>query len=136
VGKIIGISIAALQRLVSLGGVPTVSVGPLRRRQLTSQAALPGVLVTLNSVAGQAVDIQLKILQVLLSILTHNVDVHDDVLGSVSRRTRSRWGRVGDCQSYRSHSGPAAVLQAARHPRLRRIVHSRRNAPPSRHARL
>lgn len=43
------------------------------------------MLATLTSVAGQAVDIQLKILQVLLSILTHNLDVHDDVLGSVSR---------------------------------------------------
>jgi len=49
------------------------------------QASLPEVLTTLNSVAGQAVDIQLKILQVLLSILTHNGDVHGEVLGNVSR---------------------------------------------------
>ncbi|WVQ95482.1 hypothetical protein IAU59_002579 [Kwoniella sp. CBS 9459] len=66
--KVIGISIAALQRLVSLGGVPTNK--------------LPDVLQTLSSVANQAVDIQLKILQTLLSILTYNGDVHDEVLGN------------------------------------------------------
>ncbi|WVF67919.1 hypothetical protein IAT40_002681 [Kwoniella sp. CBS 6097] len=68
IAKVIGISIAALQRLVSLRGVPTVK--------------LPDVLATLSSVANQAVDIQLKILQTLLSILTHNRDVHDEVLGN------------------------------------------------------
>ena len=67
--KIIGISIAALQRLVALQGVPTV--------------ALPGVLQTLTSVAGQGVDIQLKILQTLLAVLTFMPDVHDEVLGNV-----------------------------------------------------
>ncbi|ADV19956.1 hypothetical protein I305_00461 [Cryptococcus gattii E566] len=43
---------------------------------------LPQVLATLTSVANQAVDIQLKLLQTLLSILTFNTDVHDDVLGN------------------------------------------------------
>ncbi|ODN82823.1 hypothetical protein L202_01090 [Cryptococcus amylolentus CBS 6039] len=66
--KVIGISIAALQRLVALGGVPILK--------------LPEVLGTLSSVANQAVDIQLKILQTLLSILTFNKDVHDEVLGN------------------------------------------------------
>ncbi|WWD20641.1 hypothetical protein CI109_105117 [Kwoniella shandongensis] len=68
IAKVIGISIAALQRLVALGGVPTVK--------------LPQVLTTLTSVANQAVDIQLRILQTLLSILTFNKDVHDEVLGT------------------------------------------------------
>ncbi|OCF31812.1 hypothetical protein I316_06619 [Kwoniella heveanensis BCC8398] len=49
---------------------------------LTPQAKLPDVLHTLSSVANQAVDIQLKILQTLLSILTYNRDVHDEVLGN------------------------------------------------------
>lgn len=44
---------------------------------------LPQVLATLTSVANQAVDIQLKLLQTLLSILTFNTDVHDYVLGDV-----------------------------------------------------
>ena len=48
------------------------------------QAFLPDVLQTLGMVANQAVDIQLKLLQVLLSILTYNQDVHDDILGNVS----------------------------------------------------
>ncbi|WWC92223.1 uncharacterized protein L201_007177 [Kwoniella dendrophila CBS 6074] len=68
VAKVIGISIAALQRLVALGGVPT--------------DRLPDVLQTLSSVANQAVEIQLKILQTLLSILTYNEDVHGEVLGN------------------------------------------------------
>lgn len=66
--KIVGISIAALQRLVALGGVPL--------------ALLPDVLSTLGHVAGNAVDIQLKILQTLLSILTYCKDMHGDTLGT------------------------------------------------------
>lgn len=42
------------------------------------------MLQTLNSVLSQGVDIQLKILQALLSILTYNRDAHDEVLGNVS----------------------------------------------------
>lgn len=63
-----GISIGALQRLVALGGVPL--------------SALPDVMDTLSSVAGQAVDIQLKILQTLLSILTYCKGMHGDTLGT------------------------------------------------------
>jgi hypothetical protein len=66
--KIVGLSIAALQRLVPLGIVPL--------------ASLPNVLTTLGSVAGQAVEIQLKILQTLLSILTYCKDMNGDVLGT------------------------------------------------------
>ncbi|WVO17542.1 hypothetical protein L204_105237 [Cryptococcus depauperatus] len=67
--KVIAISIAALQRLVALGGVPTDK--------------LPQVLSTLKGVSNQAVDIQLKILQTLLSILTFNKDIHEEILGNV-----------------------------------------------------
>lgn len=66
--KIVGISIAALQRLVALGGVPLEH--------------LPGVLQTLGAVSGQAVDIQLKILQTLLSMLTYCTDMHGETLGT------------------------------------------------------
>lgn len=66
--KLVGISIAALQRLVALGGVPLDH--------------LPGVLQTLGMVSGQAVDIQLKILQTLLSMLTYCADMHGDTLGT------------------------------------------------------
>ncbi|KAK4688854.1 hypothetical protein P7C73_g1265, partial [Tremellales sp. Uapishka_1] len=65
--KCIGISISALQRLVSLGGVST--------------ASLTELLQTLTLVANQAVDIQLKILQTLLSILTYCKDIHGEQLG-------------------------------------------------------
>ncbi|ORX41097.1 guanine nucleotide exchange factor in Golgi transport N-terminal-domain-containing protein [Kockovaella imperatae] len=66
--KIVGISITALQRLVILRGVATDS--------------LPQVFESLSSVANQAVDIQLKILQTILSILSHDSDVHNEVLGN------------------------------------------------------
>jgi hypothetical protein len=81
--KIIGIAIAALQRLVATGGVPTVSL----RSQIPRaepQTSLPLVLQTLSNVSSQGVDIQLKILQALLSILTYNPDAHGEILGHVS----------------------------------------------------
>lgn len=84
--KIIGIAITALQRLVALGGVPTVSSLPRNHngRNLREQASLSPLLHTLGGLLGQGVDIQLKILQALLSILTYNRDAHDEVLGNVS----------------------------------------------------
>lgn len=51
------------------------------------------MLVTLNSVASQGVDTQLKILQTLLSILTFNSDVHDEVLGTVRLASCSTFSR-------------------------------------------
>ena len=49
-----------------------------------SQEAVPAILVTLDSVVNQGVDIQLKVLQTILSVLTYCGDVHGDVLGNVS----------------------------------------------------
>ena len=42
------------------------------------------MLQTLSGVANQAVDIQLKILQTILSILSHDPDIHNETLGNVS----------------------------------------------------
>jgi hypothetical protein len=54
------------------------------------QPALPSVLQTLNSVSNQGVDIQLKILQALLSVLTYNPDAHGEILGNVRPRSLAR----------------------------------------------
>lgn len=50
---------------------------------IANQKSLPDVLQLLGAVSSQGVDIQLKILQALLSILTHNRDAHNEVLGDV-----------------------------------------------------
>lgn len=51
---------------------------------------MPTVLQALTAVINQGVDIQLRILQTLLAVLTHCGDVHGDVLGSVSCFVASR----------------------------------------------
>lgn len=79
--KVIGIAITALQRVVALRGIPTV--GLLACSCTDKQSSLPSVLQTLNSVSNQGADIQLKILQALLSILTYNSDAHGEIMGNV-----------------------------------------------------
>lgn len=51
---------------------------------------MPAILITLDSVIGQGVDIQLKVLQTILSVLTYCGDVHGDVLGNVSPNTPAK----------------------------------------------
>ena len=51
---------------------------------MQDQSFLPELLTTLDTVTNQAVDVQIKLLQTLLSILTYNRDIHDEVLGHVS----------------------------------------------------
>ncbi|KAG9054789.1 hypothetical protein FS842_004111 [Serendipita sp. 407] len=65
-GKI-SLSLGALQRLIALKSVP--------------QRALPHVLGTMGEVMSQGVDIQLRILQVLLSLVTNFLNMHGMVLG-------------------------------------------------------
>lgn len=45
---------------------------------------MPVILKTLDSVLNQGIDIQLKVLQTILSVLTYCGDVHGPVLGDVS----------------------------------------------------
>ncbi|GHJ88999.1 hypothetical protein NliqN6_5401 [Naganishia liquefaciens] len=66
--RVIGLCVGALQRLVGMKGVDS--------------EAVPAILVTLDSVVNQGVDIQLKVLQTILSVLTYCGDVHGDVLGN------------------------------------------------------
>ncbi|KAG8859812.1 hypothetical protein FRB91_006695 [Serendipita sp. 411] len=65
--KVISLSLGALQRLIALKSVP--------------QRALPHVLGTMGEVMSQGVDIQLRILQVLLSLVTNFLNMHGMVLG-------------------------------------------------------
>ena len=67
--KIIAISLGSLQRLIALKAVP--------------QSAVPLIINTMSDAVSQGVDIQLRILQTLLSLVTNFPEVHGDLLGDV-----------------------------------------------------
>lgn len=69
--KIVGISLGSLQRLIALSAVPL--------------SAVPKIVQTMGECMNQGVDIQLKILQTLLSLVTNFGRVHGELLGDVSR---------------------------------------------------
>ena len=51
--------------------------------QRASQTTVPLILQTLRTVLSQGVEIQLKILQTLVSLLTNCKDIHNDMLAEV-----------------------------------------------------
>ncbi|KAG8920589.1 hypothetical protein FRC02_000807 [Tulasnella sp. 418] len=65
--KVVAISLGSLQRLISLKAVP--------------QSAIPKIVAIMGDTMSQGVDIQLKVLQALLSLLTNYTDIHDELLG-------------------------------------------------------
>lgn len=68
--KVITISLTALQRLITLRAVP--------------QSAVPTIVSTMNECVVQGVDIQLRVLQTLLSLITNFPAIHGPLLGDVS----------------------------------------------------
>lgn len=68
--KVVAISLGSLQRLISLQAVP--------------QSVVPMIIKTMNDCMSQGVDIQLRILQTLLSLITNFPAVHGPLLGDVS----------------------------------------------------
>lgn len=67
--KVVAISLGSLQRLIALKAVP--------------QSAVPLIISTMNDCMNQGVDIQLRILQTLLSLITNFPAVHGELLGDV-----------------------------------------------------
>lgn len=67
--KVVAISLGSLQRLIALKAVP--------------QSAVPLIINTMSDAMSQGVDIQLRILQTLLSLITNFAAVHGDLLGDV-----------------------------------------------------
>lgn len=67
--KVVAISLGSLQRLIALKAVP--------------QSAVPLIISTMTDAVSQGVDIQLRILQTLLSLITNFPAVHGDLLGDV-----------------------------------------------------
>jgi hypothetical protein len=67
--KVVAISLGSLQRLIALRAVP--------------QRVVPLIIGTMGAAVSQGVDIQLRILQTLLSLITNFPAVHGELLGDV-----------------------------------------------------
>ncbi|KAF8968453.1 hypothetical protein BDZ97DRAFT_1902846 [Flammula alnicola] len=65
--KVVAISLGSLQRLISLKAVP--------------QSAVPLIINTMSDAMSQGVDIQLRILQTLVSLVPNFPAIHGDLLG-------------------------------------------------------
>lgn len=70
--KVVAISLGSLQRLIALKAVP--------------QSAVPLIISTMTDAVSQGVDIQLRVLQTLLSLVTGFPAVHGSLLGDVSNK--------------------------------------------------
>ena len=67
--KVVATSIGSLQMIIDLRLVP--------------QSAVPLIVMTMNDCLAQGVDIQLRILQTLLSLITGFESIHGQLLGDV-----------------------------------------------------
>ncbi|KIK34917.1 hypothetical protein CY34DRAFT_812567 [Suillus luteus UH-Slu-Lm8-n1] len=65
--KVVAISLGSLQRLIALKAVP--------------QSAVTLIVSTMNDAMSQGVDIQLRILQTLVSLITNFPSIHGELLG-------------------------------------------------------
>jgi len=68
--KVVAIALGSLQRLISLKAVP--------------QSAVPRIISTMSDAMSQGVDIHLRILQTLVSLIPNFPDIHGELLGDVS----------------------------------------------------
>ena len=67
--KVIALALGALQRLITMNAAPQTSV--------------PALLAAMDECMSQGVDIQLRILQTLLSLITNFPALHGSLLGDV-----------------------------------------------------
>ncbi|KAG1830278.1 guanine nucleotide exchange factor in Golgi transport N-terminal-domain-containing protein [Suillus subalutaceus] len=75
--KVVAISLGSLQRLIALKAVP--------------QSAVALIVRTMNDVMSQGVEIQLRILQTLVSLITNFPSIHGELLGEVHSVYYSRY---------------------------------------------
>ncbi|TFY51708.1 hypothetical protein EVG20_g10873, partial [Dentipellis fragilis] len=94
--KVVGISLGSLQRLISLKAVPL--------------SAVPIIVNTMNDCMSQGVDIQLKILQTLLSLITNFPPIHGRLLGDAL------------LLCFRLHESRIAVVSSTAAATLRQLV--------------
>jgi hypothetical protein len=67
--KVVAISLGSLQRLIALKVVP--------------QSAVALIVSTMNDIINQGADIELRILQTLVSLITNFPSIHGKLLGEV-----------------------------------------------------
>ncbi|KAG1739702.1 hypothetical protein EDB19DRAFT_1635657 [Suillus lakei] len=72
--RVVAISLGSLQRLIALKAVP--------------QSAVALIMTTMTDVMSQGVDIQLRILQTLVSLIANFPSIHGDLLGEVCSDSR------------------------------------------------
>jgi len=73
--KVVAISLGSLQRLITLKAVP--------------DSAVPLMINTMSDAMSQGVDIQLRILQTLVSLIPNFPAIHGALLGDVSQKRSS-----------------------------------------------
>lgn len=95
--KVVAISLGSLQRLIGIKAVPG--------------SMIPAIVSIMGDSLSQGVDIQLKVLQTLLSLLTNYPDVHDELLGDVSKS-----GTFSLAKLKYDFLGPSSLLSVTRLP--------------------
>jgi hypothetical protein len=95
--KVVAMSLGSLQRLISLKAVP--------------RSAVPRLVATMNDAMSQGVDIQLRILQTLVSLVPNFPDVHGSLLGEVRSLPCFEFDGSTHLLKYK---GPFAMLQTSR----------------------
>ena len=123
--KVVAIALGTLQRLIALRAV--------------SLSAIPAIIQTMNDCMSQGVDIQLKILQILLSPIT---TIHDKLLAGV--RTFLLSSSLTDgltrirCEigPFKLHGSRTAVVSPTRAATLRHVHRRQGRRGRSSHARL
>ncbi len=104
--KVVAISLGSLQRLIALKAVP--------------QSAVTPIINTMSDAMSQGVDIQLRILQTLVSLVMNFPDVHGERLGDVSSSFFIGFAAIdGDM-----FQGSSPMFQTPRIKNCRRFVYS------------
>ena len=109
--KVVAIALGSHQRLIALRAV--------------SLSAIPAIIQTMNDFMSQGVDIQLRVLQILLSLIT---TIHDKILASVcafvlsSSLTDGLRGICCEIGPFKLHGSRTAVVSPTRAATLRQLV--------------
>ena len=125
--KVVAISLGSLQRLISLKAVP--------------HSAVEMIVKAAGEAVSQGVDIQLRVLQTLLGLVTNFREVNGDLLGDVSPvfvllvfffcflfpLTPPHQTLI----TSPLHTGPPPLLQTPRIPHSSSIFNSSGNPPPT-----
>jgi hypothetical protein len=112
--KVVAISLGSLQRLIALKAVP--------------HSAVSRIISTMGDAMSQGVDIQLRILQTLVSLITNFPAIHGNLLGDV----RIRLVSIGLSDPF---PGPPIMFQTPRIKDCRSVINRSSHPSPARNVR-